>query len=127
MLFLAPDSGVKYSDRVALPATSPIPALFLLILPHLVQALQYLSASTQQRAVQWLTAPQLVELLGSKPPASSAIPGLSEAAPGALPLYVAVRVLDRCLFLQAIAQVESERKWGQKQRVDTSGETQSMG
>ena len=91
------------------------------------QALQYLSASTNQRAVQWLTAAQLVDLLGSKPPASSPVPGLQDAAPGDLPTFVAVRVLDRGLFLQAIAQVESERKWGHKQRVDTSGALQSMG
>lgn len=92
-----------------------------------VQALQYLSASTNQRAVQWLTAPQLVELLASKPAANSPVPGLHDSAASHLPAYVGVRVLDRRLFLQAIAQVESERKWGHKQRVDTSGNSVSMG
>jgi hypothetical protein len=83
----------------------------------LPQALMYLTISTNGAGVQWLTAQQLTELLASKPPATSAVPGLRDSSPGQLLDFVAVRILDRRLFLQSMAQVESERKWGQKHRT----------
>lgn len=76
----------------------------------------YLTLGSAGKALHWLTRQQLRELLAQAPASASALPGL-DGPPGPYdPPFVGLRILDRRLFLEAMAKVESERAWGHKLR-----------
>ena len=84
-----------------------------------VQAIQYLTLSSEGSAVHWLTHAQLEAVI--RPHATSTLAHAMPASGTTPPAFAALRVLDRRAFLLSMAKVESERLWGQKSRGEKAG------